>query len=277
MDSCYVYIYLDPRKFGKYYYSGLNMCFLYEPIYIGKGSSNRLKIHLKESYINKDKNLLKGRKLKKILNKFKSPYILKITEKLSDKEAYLYEKYVIELIGKIIDNRGPLTNIADGGVGFNCNSTPWNKNKKMSKEYKKSLSIKLSSQKNRKVNSLSKMGDRNPMYRHISKETVKLFIELYNKNCTKSYIRKHLNIGRKIFKRLELENRKNLSNKVELKKNEISRIKTLESDYIKTFGCKYGVITYIGKKEDRSRQYITKLFKSIKCQMKPVYNFKSVE
>ena len=37
----YVYAYLDPRKPGKYSYKGLNVSFLYEPFYIGKGK-NRL-------------------------------------------------------------------------------------------------------------------------------------------------------------------------------------------------------------------------------------------
>ena len=36
-DLYYTYIYLDPRKPGNYYYSGLTVCFLFEPFYVGKG------------------------------------------------------------------------------------------------------------------------------------------------------------------------------------------------------------------------------------------------
>ena len=48
MEEFYVYIYLDPRKPGKYTYEDL--CFLYEPFYIGKGKNNRIDGHLYESY-----------------------------------------------------------------------------------------------------------------------------------------------------------------------------------------------------------------------------------
>ena len=48
-DKYYVYIYLDPRKPGQFQYSGLNMCFLYEPFYIGKGSDKQMYSHLKET------------------------------------------------------------------------------------------------------------------------------------------------------------------------------------------------------------------------------------
>jgi len=41
MDIYYNYIYLDPRKPGKYNYN--HMCYLYEPIYVGKGKNNRYK------------------------------------------------------------------------------------------------------------------------------------------------------------------------------------------------------------------------------------------
>jgi hypothetical protein len=40
MNSFYVYIYLDPRKPGKFHYG--EYCFDYEPFYVGKGKDNRM-------------------------------------------------------------------------------------------------------------------------------------------------------------------------------------------------------------------------------------------
>jgi hypothetical protein len=42
MNSYYNYVLLDPRKRGKYDY-GLDVCFLYEQYYIGKGKGRRKK------------------------------------------------------------------------------------------------------------------------------------------------------------------------------------------------------------------------------------------
>ena len=41
----YLYVLLDPEKKGKFLYENLNVCFLYEPFYIGKGKNNRIKHH----------------------------------------------------------------------------------------------------------------------------------------------------------------------------------------------------------------------------------------
>ena len=43
----YVYIYLDPRKRGKYIYEEFK--FNYEPFYVGKGKGDQIKSHLNES------------------------------------------------------------------------------------------------------------------------------------------------------------------------------------------------------------------------------------
>ena len=40
-NEFYVYCYMDPRKPGKYTYDGLDICFLYEPFYIGSGKNNK--------------------------------------------------------------------------------------------------------------------------------------------------------------------------------------------------------------------------------------------
>ena len=49
MDSIYyVYVYLDSRKPGIYYYHGLDYTFKYEPFYVGKGKGLRMHDHIKE-------------------------------------------------------------------------------------------------------------------------------------------------------------------------------------------------------------------------------------
>ena len=45
----YVYALLDPRKPGAYEYE--DICFLYEPFYIGKGSKNRCYDHFRYSQL----------------------------------------------------------------------------------------------------------------------------------------------------------------------------------------------------------------------------------
>lgn len=110
-NKYYVYAYLDPRKPGKYFYEGLDFCFLYEPFYIGKGSGFRFKNHIKESLlkINTPKNSL----IKKIINSGKLPIIIKLTEELNEDESLNKEMFIINKIG--LKN---LKNLTYGGEGL---------------------------------------------------------------------------------------------------------------------------------------------------------------
>ena len=56
-NKYYVYIYLDPRKPGKYYYPNMDVCFLFEPFYVGKGKNKQMYSHLKET---KENTINKG-------------------------------------------------------------------------------------------------------------------------------------------------------------------------------------------------------------------------
>lgn len=69
----YIYIYLDPRKSGQYEYNDL--CFLYEPIYIGKGKDKRYKK-------NNNRNEYFNNKINKIKFSELEPVILKLLENL---------------------------------------------------------------------------------------------------------------------------------------------------------------------------------------------------
>jgi hypothetical protein len=46
-DIWYVYVYLDPRKSGRYSYEVSCVSFLFEPFYVGKGIGERSRAHLR--------------------------------------------------------------------------------------------------------------------------------------------------------------------------------------------------------------------------------------
>ncbi len=104
MNKFYVYVWLDPRKQGKYIYG--NRKFLHEPIYVGKGKGRRHKdYHGHNLY------------LKRKSEKFNKPIILIIKKELSENQAHTLEKELIALIGRHNLGKGPLCNLTDGGDG----------------------------------------------------------------------------------------------------------------------------------------------------------------
>lgn len=111
----YVYVYLDPRKPGKYIYGEYE--FDYEPFYVGKGKGNRFKNHLTKYLLENDNNKLKVNKINKIINNENDIIILKVNKKLSHKNAGSIEKLLIQTIGRIDLGTGCLTNLTDGGEG----------------------------------------------------------------------------------------------------------------------------------------------------------------
>lgn len=117
INSHYVYIYLDPRKSGKFNYE--NICFFNEPIYVGIGCGRRFLTHLRAVQNNnlECRNLLKFNKIKSILNSGNSPIIFKLYDKISKTEAELIEIGLISSIGRIDLKTGPLTNLTKGGLG----------------------------------------------------------------------------------------------------------------------------------------------------------------
>jgi group I intron endonuclease len=131
IDNYYIYIYLDPRKLGQYCYN--NICFLFEPIYVGKGKDNRWKDK------NKRTNLFKN-KINKIKKSGLEPIILKLYENLNEDQSFETEKQLIKEIGRINSKTGLLVNMTDGGEGSSGLI--------FSKEHRK----KLSERKKGKVN-----------------------------------------------------------------------------------------------------------------------------
>jgi hypothetical protein len=111
----YVYVYLDPRKKGDYMYVG--HAFTHEPIYVGKGTKNRINQHL--LIINQGKNSLFYSKLRKIIKDGFEPLRCKVIENLTEEESLLIERQLISLIGRIDIESGSLCNMTEGGeIGF---------------------------------------------------------------------------------------------------------------------------------------------------------------
>jgi hypothetical protein len=119
-NESYVYVYLDIRKPGKYSYKNLNVSFLFEPFYIGKGIRNRYLDHLGvlENFSLRKFNY-KENKIRKIYQDTqRTDFVIKLTENLSDKDACELERLFIQSIGRYEFQTGPLTNLTDGGDGM---------------------------------------------------------------------------------------------------------------------------------------------------------------
>lgn len=127
----YVYIYLDPRKPGRYNYQ--NYYFDYEPFYIGKGKDHRYKIHLHKVKLGNYKDLLKNYIIRDILNEGLEPIIIKYQEEMDEQSSLNLEKDIIIKIGRVDLKTGPLTNLSNGGQGYG--------NRYFSKEHRNKLSL----------------------------------------------------------------------------------------------------------------------------------------
>ena len=122
MKQFYVYVLLDPRKPGFYEYgfgeSALR--FDYEPFYVGKGSGDRWQHHFRK---NKESNFLKARTINCIKETRQEPLVVFPLHTTDESIAYACEDEIIDTIGKKLERRGPLTNIADGNA--NSSSALW--------------------------------------------------------------------------------------------------------------------------------------------------------
>lgn len=112
----YIYLYLDPRKPGNYNYDNINL--EYEPFYVGKGKGNRIHSHKYKSKDKRRQHMLN--KINKIfLETGNEPIKIKYKENLTNEDAYKLEEIVVDKIGRINDNKGPLINKTKGGYGSN--------------------------------------------------------------------------------------------------------------------------------------------------------------
>lgn len=161
----YNYIFVDPRKPGKYIYSGLPISFLYEPFYVGKGKNNRWKHHIYDYSNNYKTKLIK--KLKDQFNYSILDYVIILNHNPLNANVILFEKLLIEKIGRYVNNSGPLTNITEGGDGQS--SDYMKKNNPMFKISSEEHSDKVKATQwsgeigeKRKQNMSNNIGDKNP-------------------------------------------------------------------------------------------------------------------
>jgi len=135
-NNYYVYAYLDPRKYGRFSYDGLEFSFLYEPFYIGKGKNKQMYSHLREKVTNTE-NRFKFRKINKIKELGYEPIIITLLVNLTEENAFNLEKEFIKIIGRRCnDKSAPLTNIAIGGSAPpKFYDLPINKQKEIRKKF----------------------------------------------------------------------------------------------------------------------------------------------
>lgn len=167
----YTYVYLDPRKPGRYSYGDF-ITFFYEPYYVGKGKENRIYDHLKRN-IETKRNIHKSKKIKNIiLEEFKpEEYIIKVIKDVEEKCAFCYEIYFINIIGRHDLSFGPLCNHSNGGEGsFSKESVAIRKKNGWfkSEESRKSFSEKISLN-----NSITSKGNKNCLGKIHNEETRK--------------------------------------------------------------------------------------------------------
>lgn len=148
----YVYVYLDPRKKGKFIYGDYR--FEYEPFYVGKGKDYRHKRHLNESQLS-DKSH-KSNLIKKLISNGQYPNIIILKSEIFEVEAFELERSLISIIGRFDLGTGPLTNKTDGGEGIS--GYKWTDEQKLKNKGRKPsrLGLKTSEEHKQKISQANK-------------------------------------------------------------------------------------------------------------------------
>jgi len=155
----YVYALLDPRKPGKFSYRGSDIVFDFEPFYIGKGEGNRINEHDCEIYYNS--RYRKSCKIRKIFHETGGLHLkIKLFENLLEDVSFELEIFLIKQIGRIDNQKGPLTNHTDGGEGISGYVFSEESRLKMSQSR---IGIILSKETRQKMAS-SRMGEKNHQF-----------------------------------------------------------------------------------------------------------------
>jgi hypothetical protein len=148
----YVYVYLDPRKKGEFFYGDYK--FEYEPFYVGKGKDYRHKRHLNESQLS-DKSH-KSNLIKKLISNGQYPNILILKNGIDEKEAFDLEKKIILSIGRFDLKTGPLTNKTEGGEGISGYKWDEEQKNKIKNRKPSRLGLKTSESHKQKISKANK-------------------------------------------------------------------------------------------------------------------------
>lgn len=176
----YVYAFIDISSIETFIYSN-KYSFPGKPFYIGKGCSNRARVHIKNAIkdaLSFKKKSHKLNKIKKIISNPKGKIaVILLSEGLEEEEALDLEKHFIKSIGRHDLKEGPLTNKTDGGEGSSRYMHTEKVRKILSekatgrKAWNKGLTtedirVKLNIEKMQKARDLrgGLKGKRNPMY-----------------------------------------------------------------------------------------------------------------
>jgi hypothetical protein len=188
-NNYYVYVFLDPRKPGKYKYAECE--FTHEPFYIGKGKDYRDKKHLYHYIKNENDQTLKYRKMRKILKEGHDPIIKRIYDGLDEKTSFILEEQLIKDIGRIDKKNGPLANHTNGGEGCSGRKLSEQTKNKISESVKNSGRVyKPHTIEYKKMMSKLMSGRISPMKGKIQSEKAKRKIsENHSKHRTRSVIR----------------------------------------------------------------------------------------
>lgn len=117
-DDSYLYILFNLTKPGIFEYNKYK--FNYEPFYVGSGTYNRIFDYANENMINKSLLSEKYNLVRKLYETHKLEdfvYIFKVSK--SKEEIDILEKEFIHIIGRKINNTGPLLNTLDGDIFSN--------------------------------------------------------------------------------------------------------------------------------------------------------------
>ena len=113
----YIYVYFDPEISMLCENEYFRSCI--QPMYIGKGSGNRYKKHLRNNPDNPEFNA----RIKELQDKKLEIPISIILNNEDDAVTFELEEKLIELIGRRNVGTGPLYNITKGGAGgYKCSA-----------------------------------------------------------------------------------------------------------------------------------------------------------
>lgn len=154
MENFFTYVYFDPRIPSLKKYENVDVDMPYEPFYVGKGKGNRYLYHLRlakgdifRTTIHQNSHHIIKR-VRDILESGFIPHIVKISEDLSEQDAFSLEKLLIKTIGMVQFGTGPLLNWSMGGEG-NC--LPGHLNPFYGKRPDKAIEASVNARKGKKL------------------------------------------------------------------------------------------------------------------------------